>query len=327
MNGIEKYNNRFEKMTIKVLEDAHAYVNGYYYYIAGQSSPSTVYNYIKHIDNFLKDINKEPEELTIDDYTKYLLSIKKFTPSYQRTVFFALKKFSYYLNYTNKNSSNPMQNITAPKNYERIETKQKREKGFLTKTEAKILLSNTESGIGNHNAITKQKHWKERDKAIILILLTTGMRRSALYKLDINNLDLEKKHIITLDKGNKINEYFLTKDTYNALIIWLKKREKILIDNKDEQALFISNQKHRITTQSIANIVKKYSVTIEGKNITPHKLRATYGTELYNKTRDIKFVQDRMMHSNPKTTELYIRGNQDADRKRAADIMSDFLDN
>ena len=324
MNGIDNYNNRFENMIMKVINNAHPYVSGYYYYIAGQSSSSTAYNYVKHVDNFLKQINKEPDNLTIDDYTKYLLSIKTFTPSYQRTVFFALKKFSNYLNYTNKNCSNPMQNIPAPKNYERIETKQKREKGFLTKNETKILLETMENGIGNHNAITKQAHWKERDRAIILVLLTTGMRRSALYKLDINNIDFENRHIITIDKGNKINDYYLTNDTYNALIEWINKRSEILGDSQ-ENALFISNQKRRISTESISNIVKKYSIKIQGKHITPHKLRATFGTHLYNETKDIKFVQDQMGHSNPKTTELYIRGNKEADRIKTSDIMSKFL--
>ena len=75
---------------------------------------------------------------------------------------------------------------------------------------------------------------------------------------------------------------------------------------------------------SIYNVVKKYSKNINGKNITPHKLRATYGTQLYNETGDIYFVQDCMGHSNPKTTELYVRDKKE-NRKKASDIMAKMI--
>lgn len=75
---------------------------------------------------------------------------------------------------------------------------------------------------------------------------------------------------------------------------------------------------------SISRAVNKYSITIKGKHITPHKLRATYGTQLYNITKDIYFVQQCMGHSNPKTTELYVR-EDNKDRKKASDIMSGLI--
>jgi site-specific recombinase XerD len=112
----------------------------------------------------------------------------------------------------------------------------------------------------------------------------------------------------------------------SILEAWMNKRKQLL-NGKDEDALFISNQRKRIGNTTVYDIVKKYSSNIKEKKISPHKLRATYGTHLYNETRDIKFVQDQMGHSNPKTTELYIRGNQEADRRKAADIMSSFLKN
>ena len=64
---------------------------------------------------------------------------------------------------------------------------------------------------------------------------------------------------------------------------------------------------------------------IEGKNITPHKLRATYGTQLYNKTGDLYMVQECMGHSSPTTTELYIRGKKNKNAQAAAEIMTKIL--
>ena len=98
-------------------------------------------------------------------------------------------------------------------------------------------------------------------------------------------------------------------------------RIKFLRD-ENELALFISNRGTRMDQRSIDRVVSKYAQDIEGKHITPHKLRATYGTQLYASTNDLYFVQSCMGHSNPKTTELYIRGQKDSSRKTASDIMS-----
>jgi integrase len=71
---------------------------------------------------------------------------------------------------------------------------------------------------------------------------------------------------------------------------------------------------------TIYRIVNKYAANIKDKHITPHKLRATYGTHLYNETKDVYFVQNCMGHSSPKTTETYIRGIKNT-TKAASDIM------
>ena len=75
---------------------------------------------------------------------------------------------------------------------------------------------------------------------------------------------------------------------------------------------------------TVYNVIKKYADCIPEKNISPHKLRATYGTQLYNKTGDIYFVQECMGHSNPKTTELYVREKKQ-NTKKASEIMGKFL--
>lgn len=323
MSGIQDYNNKWEKKLNEKLKEYPELV-GYANYIKSTHALTTNYQYVCRVIEFLIFANKSLTDLSFDDYIIYLASCKRKTSSYQRTVYFALKRFSEYLVYSNKNNSNPMQQIKPPKNIESIETKQKREKGYLTKEEVGITLSTTKTGIGSHRAKTIQKQWRERDLAIIYIFLSTGIRCSALIKLDINNINWEESTIIVVDKGSKIHKYILSENVKRILIEWIDKRN-ILLNGRKEDALFISNQRKRIGETAVYNIVKKYSSNIEGKRISPHKLRATYGTHLYNETRDIKFVQDQMGHSNPKTTELYIRGNQDADRKKASDIMSKFL--
>lgn len=325
MSGIQEFNTKWEN---KINEKLKKYpeLTGYANYIKSNHAMTTNYQYVSRVIDFLIFTNKTISDLTFDDYIAYLASIKNKTSSYQRTVFFALKRFSEYLVYSNKNNFNPMQLIEAPKNIESIVTKQKREKGFLTKEEVSITLSSIEKGVGSHKAQIRQENWKERDLAILYIFLATGIRCSALVKLDIDNINWEESTIIVIDKGSKVHKYILPLNVKEVLKEWMDKRE-LFLNGKHVDALFISNQRKRIGTSAVYDIVKKYSCNIKGKNISPHKLRATFGTHLYNETRDIKFVQDQMGHSNPKTTELYIRGNKDADRKKAADIISDFLDN
>lgn len=325
MNGTKKYENRIERLIQNKLID-YPELTGYANYLSGLGALTTNYNYIIQIIRFLEKIKKESKELTLDDYTSYLVSLRNKTNGYQRCAYFALKRYSEYLIYSGKTSINPMEKVAAPKNIESIETKEKREKAFLTKKEIKKAFTNIESGIGNKRSKALQENWKERDNAIMLLFLSTGIRCSALYKLDINNINWEESTVTVIDKGSKIHKYILPSKTMIALTKWIEKRNE-LSEGIEQDALFISNRRTRLCQSAISDIVKKYTANIEGKHITPHKLRATFGTHLYNETKDIKFVQDQMGHSNPKTTELYIRGNQDADRQKASDIMSRFLDN
>ena len=168
--------------------------------------------------------------------------------------------------------------------------------------------------------ISKQKEWLERDLLIVLIFLQTGMRCSALYKLDVDSIDIDTHTLVTIDKGSVIREYELSEETIEHLKKWLIVRKEKLM-GRNESALFISNQRKRLGNQGIALIVNKYGQTIKGKNITPHKLRATYGTQLYEATHDLYFVQGSMGHANPKTSELYIRGQKQNITKKASDIM------
>ena len=322
MNGIQNYKNNIEHMINNKLEE-YPNLTGYINYLSNKGALTTNYNYLIHVIKFLNATKKE--FIDFDDYTSYLASLKNKTNGYQRCAYFALKRYAEYLLYSGKANNNPMEKISAPKNIESIKTKEKREKAFLTKEEVNEIFVNLKFGVGSDQAKLIQEKWKERDVAIILLFLSTGIRCSALYKLDVNSINWEESTLTVMDKGSKIHKYILPKKTIKALQEWMNKRI-VLLGSRKEEALFISKNRNRLCQCSISNLVQKYTFDIEGKHITPHKLRATFGTHLYNETRDIKFVQDQMGHSNPKTTELYIRGNKDADRRKASDIMSKFLE-
>lgn len=328
MNGVEFYSSKIEDRINNLIQENEIdmpYLRGFYYFIKDSLTESSAYKYLGHVIRFMNDIEKNIYDIEIDDYLYYLGNTNRGkSSSYQITVYSALKKFSEYLYITKKNSLNGMEYVKRPKFKESEQTIKKREIGYLDRNEIKTYIATVKNGIGSNFAKARQEKWKDRDLAIILIFLTTGIRCSALFKLDVSNIDFDRHILMVTDKGNKVIEYLLDSEVEKIIKEWLSQREKIITDNN--QALFISNMKKRMSVEAISLIVKKYSINIDGKHITPHKLRATYGTQLYNETHDIRFVQSCMNHNSPKTTELYIRGNQDMDKQRAAQIVSKFLD-
>ena len=327
MNGNEVYDNKFESMVKKLFNEHRSkrYLRGFYNYMNSMSR-ATAYTYLTCVCNFLEHVGHDPKNLSLDDYTEYMSLIKGKTASYQITVYSALKKFSVYLYASHYSNEDTMKYVSRPKFREGTTTKKKREIGYLTSEEIKIYLQRVNVGLKYTNIMYKDdyKNWRAlRDKVIILTFLNTGLRCSAVYKLNVDSIDLENKVLVTIDKGEKIQEYDLSDSMCDLFKEWLSIRNEICKD-KHEDALFLSPTMNRLGTDAIYDIVKKYSMDINGKNITPHKLRATYGTELYRQTKDLYFVQSCMGHSSPKTTELYIRGESKSNRKKASSIMSDI---
>lgn len=323
ITGKEEYENGYLRKIKKLLKENSnkSYLVGYYSFIKPKRTLSTTHAYLSYVINFMDYIHKDIKDLNLDDYTSFMMSIDERTSSYKIAVYSALKKFAEYLIASHRTQDNPMVYVERPRAIESEETKKKREIGYLNTKEIKEYLDTVKTGIGSNRAKTWQKEWEERDLAIILLFLNTGMRCSALYKLDVDSINFSNNVLVTNDKENKINTYELSDEVIEYIKKWLIKRKNIL-NGKEENALFISYRKERMGPQGIAKIVSKYAQNIKGKHITPHKLRATYGTQLYNTTKDLVFVQEAMKHNNPKTTELYIRGNKDQNRKKVANIMS-----
>lgn len=246
----------------------------------------------------------------------------KTSSSYQINIYSSLKKFNEYLYVSKRLSENYMLFIKRPKAKESQDTITKRENGYLTEKELKKYIRSVEIGALSLKGRSQSIEWDLRDKAMILTFLYTGIRESALRMIDLEDVDLQNKKIIVTDKGEKVRIYDIPDNLCDAIKEWINYRTKIM-DGFNDSALFVSQQKCRVRAATIYNIVKRYADTID-KNITPHKLRATYGTHLYNKTGDIYFVQQCMGHSSPKVTELYIREKKE-NTKKASDIMDKLL--
>ena len=160
---------------------------------------------------------------------------------------------------------------------------------------------------------------KERDLAIVTLLLGTGIRVSECVGLDIEDVDFKNNGIKVTRKGGNEMVVFFGEEVEKALKRYLEIREGITPLAGHEHALFYSAQRKRMGVQAVENMVKKYSRQITTtKKITPHKLRSTYGTALYQETGDIYLVADVLGHKDVNTTKKHYAALDDARRRQAA---------
>lgn len=163
---------------------------------------------------------------------------------------------------------------------------------------------------------------KTRDLALLTLLLGTGIRVSECVGLDMEDIDFKNGGIkIRRKGGNEVIIYF-GEEVEIALLNYLEEREQIVAVEGHQNALFLSLQKKRINVRSVENLVKKYSKTVtQVKNITPHKLRSTYGTALYRETGDIYLVADVLGHKDVNTTKKHYAALEDERRRSAANVV------
>ena len=160
---------------------------------------------------------------------------------------------------------------------------------------------------------------KERDLALVTLLLGTGIRVSECVGLDIEDVDFKNNGIrVTRKGGNEMIVYF-GDEVAKALKNYLEVRSGIPPIAGHEHALFYSTQRRRMGVQAVENLVKKYAREITTtKKITPHKLRSTYGTALYQETGDIYLVADVLGHRDVNTTKKHYAAIDDNRRRKAA---------
>ena len=148
------------------------------------------------------------------------------------------------------------------------------------------------------------KKTKLRDLALISLLLGTGIRISECVGLNITDIDFKNYSFTVTRKGGNRKILYLPEEVADTLRQYLQ--EDRLLAETDDPALFLSMQNKRISTRAVEVLVKKYSKLITPlKKITPHKLRSTYGTNLYRETKDIFVVAEVLGHKDVNTTKRH----------------------
>ena len=169
----------------------------------------------------------------------------------------------------------------------------------------------------SYNKITKK-----RDVAILTLLLGTGIRVSECVGINVEDINFNINGFkITRKGGNQVVLYF-SEEVAEVLKDYLNERLNNINVPEDEKALFLSIQNKRITVRAVEKLVKKYSqAVIPLKKITPHKLRSTYGTNLYRETNDIYIVADVLGHKDVNTTKRHYAAISEDARRSVANAV------
>ena len=266
----------------------------------------TVRNYDHYLTRFLEyakvDDPKEVTETQVREYrlwlnrqagTKVGRNVEPLKRKTQNYYLIALRAFLKYLRKRGVESLNP----------ERIELAKVPERSLdlISSAELTRLIEapdlTTLSGL--------------RDRAILELLFSTGLRVSELCSLSQEDVDLSRDEFSIRGKGDKVRVVFLSDTARNAIRAYLKERKDF------DDAMFIQygkNAKHndeknidlRLTPRSVQRIIKRYA-TISGitRKVTPHKLRHCFATDLLSNGADLRSVQALLGHANIATTQIY----------------------
>ena len=226
-----------------------------------------------------------------------------------------IRSFYDYLFKNQRIASNVTELVPLPKVHEKPIIR-------LSKDEMVRMLEQAQNGDQLTSRQQKfQKITAKRDFAILSLFLGTGIRVSECIGMNTGDVDLENNaFIVTRKGGNQVVLYF-PPEVAEALADYMEERDRIETVPGHEDALFLSLQRRRITQRAVQNLVKKYAAVAAPlkARISPHKLRSTYATNLYNETGDIYLVADVLGHTSVDTTRKHYADMTDARRRMAAE--------
>ena len=252
------------------------------------------------------------------NYIKYKSDGTEMSHSIRASKFYGIKSFFDFLVNDEYVQNNPCDKIKLQKD------KDEHKITSLTKEEICQIKQNIINGVGNEDALKKQKKWKSRDMALIMLTLSLGLRVTSVSEIDLEDVDFENNSLKIVEKGNKIRTLEFSDNIKDLLLDWVKDREELMkFIMHPCDALFVSYQLERMKVGGIRKMLTKYTHNID-KHITPHKLRSTCATNIYEKTGDIYLVANVLGHSNLANTKRYTAVSNDK-QKQAARAMDDIL--
>jgi site-specific recombinase XerD len=168
---------------------------------------------------------------------------------------------------------------------------------YLEKDEIGDLLRNVRN--------TADRKRLSRDLCMISLFLATGLREGAVTQINVDDVDLKNNVITVIEKGDKKRKIQFG-DNLKELLIQCMDDRYTNFCRIDSDALFLSKNGTRMTTQAVRDLVKKYTKVIKGKHITPHKLRATAATSLAANGASLQAIANQLGHANIATTRKYV---------------------
>jgi site-specific recombinase XerD len=224
-----------------------------------------------------------PVEVTpvlVNDFLSFVSSMQTYKPKTFHRIISTLSSFYRYLYSQGVVTTNPLIGIDRPR---------------IKQQEVKYL---------KHNQVLRLIDSIDdiRDKLIVRTIYATGVRVSELCNINIEDIDFDEHTIRIRGKGDKIRTVFIDDETLDELTKF--------IGNRIVGPLFVGQQGKHISSRAIQHIFKHYAP----QGITPHKIRHSYASELYKRSKNLRVVQENLGHTSIKTTEIYLH--TDIDERR-----------
>lgn len=310
----EQQNNKNNRRLRGKLQELPSYCRQYFISIEATTESRTRTAYIYDLISYFEYLQKEIpickdvplpeitltmlEQITpqqIEEYLSYLRYYEKNGREYtngQRGLkrkLASLRSFYAYYYRNDLIKSNPAVKVLMPKIHTKPIVR-------LEQDEIYWLLKEVESG---NNLTERQKKFhektKERDKAVMMLLLGTGIRVSECVGINLDDVDFKYMGVRVHRKGGSEAIVYFNKEVKNALYKYYEQRINMIPNEGSAEAFFLSITGNRLSVRSIESLVKKYTEKVTKlKKITPHKLRSTFGSALYRKSGDIFLVADAL---------------------------------
>ena len=307
----------------KQLENMPEILTDYYYHlISSGKSYDTAKTYIDRICRFVDFTFGNScsenfyENVKSNHINKYISSLrtknagekrKRISDSYKTVMWSSLNSFFDFL-VPEYITENPVVNTSRPK------MKDEPDVTFLTKEEVISVLNNVKNKANDRMV--------NRDLCILKLGFATGLRVSAIAQIDIDDIDLKNNRIKVTEKGDRDYYVLIGENLKEQILSWMNDRKKYFnVENID--ALFVSQESSRISTRTINDLIKKYSDVVD-KRVTPHVMRHTCATHLYEATGDIYLTSKQLHHKNVSTTQRYAELSNER-QKQAANILDNSI--
>lgn len=324
MSGrIEKEKKAAEAMEKKLETLPDIFTLFYNWMNARDKTYTTMNNYINHVVDFMDFFTKGKndktfyERVTDNDIEKYMISIRmrivngeeiEVGDDIRAARWSSLNTFFKFLSQKKYIDNNPMLQTERPK----IRTKHP--VTYMTPEEIKSVFDRIEKEA--------RPMIKNRDKCIVALGLSTGLRVSAIVNIDIEDIDFKENTIKVIEKGRKTRFIKFADNLRTTMLIWMKDRE-LYFNGETIGPLFLSQEKHRMSVRSVQDTIKKYTDHLP-KHITPHKLRSSAAMNLYSNGVGILTIASVLGHENVSTTQRYTSA-YDEEKENATNILDQMF--
>ena len=295
----------------------------YYYNLIGSGrSYATTYRYINYILSFLhftfkgrygEDFYLNVKPIHINKYVASLRTkevngkVERTSDSIRSVQWSALNSFFQFL-VPEHITTNPVESTQRPK------MKDNPNVTYLTTEEISKMLHNVN--------VTAQDKFKNRDLCILKLGFSTGLRVSAIVQIDINDIDLKHNQIRVTEKGDYDDYIMFGENLKSQIVAWMEDRKRYFNDVESD-ALFVS-QRGRISDDMISVLLKKYAQGATDKKVTPHVMRHSCATNLYEQTKDIYLCSKQLRHKHVTTTQRYAELSKER-QKEATNILDNLI--